>query len=157
MPSSPLDTGSPTMTPEQRHQIEADIQRLLTLYANLNDLRDWAQVASLYTSDGVMIRPVPGTAPIQGREAILASFLARPAHRRTKHVACNLAVTVVSPTQATAYSAYVIYYGTQDDSHPLPLLDSTPPVLCEFNDELVLTAEGWRFARRHGQPLFRTA
>lgn len=145
------------MTTEQGQLIEAQIHRLLTLYANLNDLRDWQQVAALYTADGVLVRPVPGTAPIHGREAILASFLARPTHRRTKHVACNLAVNVLSATQATAYSAYVIYYGTQDDSHPLPLLDSTPPVLCEFHDELVLTSDGWRFARRHGQPLFRTA
>ena len=143
------------MTPEQRHLIEADIQRLLTLYANLNDVRDWHQVAGLYTDDGVMIRPVAGTAPLCGREAILASFLARPSERRTKHVYCNGAVQVLSPTAATAYSAYVIYYGTRDDSHPLPLLDKTPPVLCEFNDELALTPEGWRFARRHGQALFR--
>ncbi len=145
------------MTPEHRHLLEADIQRLLTLYANLNDLRDWQQVASLYTPDGVMIRPVAGTAPVNGREAILASFIARPTDRRTKHVYCNGAVQVLSPTTATAYSAYVIYYGTQDDSHPLPLLDKTPPVLCEFNDELVLTDAGWRFAKRHGQALFRMA
>jgi uncharacterized protein (TIGR02246 family) len=145
------------MTAEQKYLIEADIQRLLTLYANLNDLRDWQQVASLYTPDGVMIRPVAGTAPVNGREAILASFMARPTDRRTKHVYCNGAVQVLSPTTATAYSAYVIYYGTQDDSHPLPLLDKTPPILCEFNDALLLTAEGWRFTRRNGQALFRLA
>jgi hypothetical protein len=145
------------MTAEQKHLIEADITRLLTLYANLNDLRDWQQVASLYTTDGVMIRPIAGTPPVSGREAILASFMARPTDRRTKHVYCNGAVQVLSPTTATAYSAYVIYYGTQDDSHPLPLLDKTPPVLCEFTDELVLTQEGWRFTRRHGHPLFRMA
>ena len=110
------------MDEQQRLQLEADIQRVLTRYANLNDTRQWQDVAALYTADAVMIRPVAGTAPISGREAILASFLARPADRRTKHVCCNAAVQVLSPTTATAYSAYVIYYGTQDDSHQLPLL-----------------------------------
>jgi len=143
------------MDAQHRLQIEADIQRVLTRYANLNDTRQWQDVAALYTADGVMIRPVAGTAPISGREAILASFLARPADRRTKHVCCNAAVQVLSPTTATAYSAYVIYYGTLDDSHPLPLLDKTPPVLCEFHDELVLTPEGWQFVKRHGSALFR--
>jgi len=35
------------------------------------------------------------------------------------------------------------------------VLDASPPVLCEFQDRLVLTGEGWRFTQRHGRPLFR--
>ena len=145
------------MTPEQHRAIDADIHRLLTLYANLNDTRQWPEVAALYADDGVMVRPIANTAPIVGRAAILASFLARPTDRRTKHFCSNVAVSASSLTHATAYSAYLIYYGTQEDSHPLPLLDKTPPVLCEFRDELVLTDGGWRFARREGAALFRTA
>ena len=110
------------MTPDQHRGIEADIQRLLTLYANLNDTRQWSDVAALYAEDGVMVRPIANTAPIVGRAAILASFLARPADRRTKHFCSNVAVSASSLTHASAYSAYLIYYGTQDDSLPLPLL-----------------------------------
>ena len=42
------------------------------------DPEDWPAVAALYTEDAVFRRPSGGE-PIAGREAILASFLTRPA------------------------------------------------------------------------------
>ncbi len=143
------------MNAETRRAIEWDITQLMHHYANLNDVKDWPAVAALYTPDGVMWRPVAPDAPVVGREAILASFLARPAARATKHFCANVEVTVSSPTEATAYSAYAIYGGARQGEHPLPLLDPAPPVICEFHDRLVLAAEGWRFAERRGALLFR--
>ena len=66
------------MTEEERRAIEADCERLIKRYVNLNDAQDWPAVAALYTEGAVFRRPSGGE-PIEGREAILASFLTRPA------------------------------------------------------------------------------
>jgi len=143
------------MDAESTHRIEQDIGRVLVAYVALNDARRWAELASLFVADGEMVRPSAPDQPIVGREAILASLLARPADRRMRHVCANVQVSVLSATAATATSTYVIYAGTLQGDDSLPVLDASPPVLCEFQDHLVLTGEGWRFTQRHGRPLFR--
>ena len=143
------------MTPEQHRAIEWDINRLINIYANLNDLRRWTEVAATYLEDGEMIRPSVPDHPIVGRDAILKSLLARPADRCTKHVCANIVVTVLSEREATAYSSYLIYSGAWEAGSPLPVLDKKPPTICEFHDRLVVTPEGWRFQRRQGVVLFR--
>ena len=143
------------MDAESTHRIEQDIGRLLVDFVALNDARRWPELASLFVADGVMVRPVAPDQPIVGRDAILASLLARPADRRMRHVCANVQVSVLSDTAATATSTYVIYAGTLQGDDSLPVLDASPPVLCEFQDRLVLTGDGWRFTQRHGRPLFR--
>ena len=143
------------MEAEARQRIEHDIGRLLVDYVALNDARRWVELASLFVTDGEMVRPSAPDQPIVGREAILASLQARPADRRMRHVCANVQVSVLSATAATATSTYVIYAGTLQGDDSLPVLDASPPVLCEFQDRLVLTGDGWRFTRRHGRPLFR--
>lgn len=145
------------MDDEARRAIQWDITQLLHRYANLNDLKAWGEVSALYVPEGVMYRPVAPDTPVRGREAILASFLARPATRTTKHFCANIEVAVQSPGEATAYSAYAIHGGARQGPETLPLLDAGPPVLCEFRDRLVLTSEGWRFAERRGVLLFRSS
>jgi hypothetical protein len=49
------------MTDDERRAIEADCERLIKLYVNLNDAQDWPAVAALYTEDAVFRRP---SAPI---------------------------------------------------------------------------------------------
>ena len=131
------------MMGDARRAIEADCTRLVNLYANLNDAGDWAGVAALYAEDGLMTRPTAPDAPIVGREAILAGFLARPA-RTTRHICANVVIEVESLTMARGESAMLLFTGA-----PAPLVGS-------FNDRFVLTAEGWRFAERRGSMLFTT-
>lgn len=126
------------MNPDERRAIEWDISQLILRYANLNDESRWADVAALYTPDGSMARPTAPDTPVIGREAILASLLARPP-RVTQHVIANVTVDVESPTSARAYSGIALY--TAKDA---------PPLLGYFKDRLVLTEEGWRFAERRG-------
>jgi hypothetical protein len=45
------------MTEEDRRAIEADCERLIKLYVNLNDAQDWPAVAALYTEDARFARP----------------------------------------------------------------------------------------------------
>ena len=135
------------MTDEERRAIEADCERLIKRYVNLNDAQDWPAVAALYTEDAVFRRPSGGDA-IVGREAILASLLARPP-RVQRHVIANVVVDVEDEDHARAFSVIVLYQG---DPLPegLPAMSASSPLVGTFADQLVRTRDGWRFAERLG-------
>lgn len=129
------------MTADERRAVEVDCARLVALYANLNDEARWDEVAALYAEDGVMFRPTAPDAGVEGRDAILAAFKARPP-RKTRHVCSNVVIDVESPTTARGTSAMLLFTGD-----PAPLVGS-------FHDRFVLTADGWRFAERRGSLTF---
>ena len=135
------------MTDDERRAIEADCERLIKRYVNLNDAQDWPAVAALYTEDAVFRRPSGGDA-IVGREAILASLLARPP-RVQRHVIANVVVDVEDEDHARAFSVIVLYQG---DPLPagLPAMSASSPLVGTFADQLVRTRDGWRFAERLG-------
>jgi len=135
------------MTDEERRAIEADCERLIKHYVNLNDAQDWPAVAALYTDDALFRRPSGGD-PIEGREAILASFVARPP-RAQRHVIANVVVDVEDADHADAFCAILLYQG-DPVAEGLPALSANSPLIGTFTDKLVRTAEGWRFAERVG-------
>ena len=141
------------MTEAERRAIEADCERLIKRYVNLNDAQDWPAVAALYTEDAVFRRPSGGD-PIEGRQAILASFLARPP-RAQRHVIANVVVEVEDETHARAFSAIVLYQGDPAPAGELPAMSANSPLVGWFRDKLVRTPEGWRFAERVGGLDFR--
>lgn len=141
------------MTDDERRSIEADCERLIKRYVNLNDAHDWLAVAALYTEDAVFRRPSGGDA-IEGREAILASFLARPA-RAQRHVMANVVVEADDADHARAFSAIVLYQGDPALEGELPAMSATSPLVGTFSDKLVRTPGGWRFAERVGGLDFR--
>jgi ketosteroid isomerase-like protein len=130
------------MTEDERRAIEADCERLIKRYVNLGDAGDWPAVAALYTADARFARPSQPGVFIEGREAILASFLARPP-REQRHVVANVVVDVDDADHARAFSVIVLYQG------------DTAPLVGTFADKLVRTGEGWRFAERVGGLDFR--
>ena len=98
------------MTEDERRAIEPDCERLIKHYVNLNDAQDWPAVAALYTEDARFARPSQPGVFVEGREAILASFLARPA-RAQRHVIANMVVEVEDADHARAFSVIVLYMG----------------------------------------------
>ena len=142
------------MTEDERRAIEADCERLIRRYVNLNDAQDWEAVAALYTEDARFARPSKPGEFIEGRGAILESFLARPA-RAQRHVIANTVVEVESPTEARAFSVIVLYMGDAADDDGLPVMDAKSPLVGTYTDRLVRTPEGWRFAERVGGLDFR--
>ena len=126
------------MTDEQRRAIEWECARLINHYANLNDEGRWEEVAALYAEDGLMTRPTAPDAPIVGRQALLAAFLARPP-RTSQHVVGNIVVDVESEDAASAKSAILLF--TSRDG---------PPLVGTYRDRFVRTAHGWRFSERRG-------
>lgn len=137
------------MTEDERRAIEADCERLIKRYVNLNDVQDWPAVAALYTEDARFARPSqPGTF-LEGRQAILASFLARPA-RAQRHAIANVVVEVEDADHARAFSVIVLYQGDPAPEGELPAMDPKSPLVGTFTDKLVRTPDGWRFAERVG-------
>ena len=141
------------MTDEELRAIEADCERLIRRYVNLNDAQDWEAVANLYTEDARFARPSKPGEFIEGRGAILESFLARPG-RAQRHVIANTVVEVESATEARAFSVIVLYMGDAADDG-LPVMDAKSPLVGTFTDRLVRTPEGWRFKERVGGLDFR--
>jgi ketosteroid isomerase-like protein len=143
----------PTLTPDQRRAIEADVARLIHAYTWANDDADWHACAALYTPDATFRRPSGGDA-IVGRAAILAGFLAR-APRVQRHAIANVLVDVVDAQTARARSVIVLYMGDAADDGGLPVQDAKSPLIGTFTDLCVKTADGWRFAERVGSLDFR--
>lgn len=142
------------MTEDERRAIEQDCERLIKLYVNRNDAQDWHGVAELYTEDARFARPSKPGDFVEGRDAILAGFLARPA-RAQRHVIANVVVDVEDADHARAFSVIVLYMGEAAEPGQLPAMDPKSPLVGTFTDKLVRTAEGWRFAERVGGLDFR--
>ena len=142
------------MTEDERRAIEADCERLIKHYVNLNDAQDWPAVAALYTEDARFARPSQPGAFVEGRQAILDSFLARPA-RAQRHVIANVVVDVEDEEHARAFSVIVLYQGDAAADGELPAMSANSPLIGTFTDRLARTAEGWRFAERVGGLDFR--
>jgi ketosteroid isomerase-like protein len=66
------------MDPLARLIDERAIERMIADYAAFNDAADWEAVAAMYVADGRMSRPTAPDDFIEGAEAILAAFRARP-------------------------------------------------------------------------------
>ena len=142
------------MSPEERRAIEADIERLIKRYVNLNDAQDWEAVAALYTEDARFARPSKPGEFVEGRAAILAGFRARPP-RAQRHVIANVVVDVESPSSARAFSVIVLYQGEPAPEGELPVMSADSPLVGTFTDKVVLREEGWRFVERVGGLDFR--
>lgn len=141
------------LTADQRRAVEADVTRLIHRYTWANDAQDWHTCAALYTEDAVFRRPSGGDA-VEGRAAILQSFLARPA-RAQRHVIANVLVDAVSATEARAKSVIILYVGDAPEEGGLPVQDVRSPLVGTFTDRVVQTADGWQFAERVGGLDFR--
>ncbi len=120
----------------ERMLAEREIERLIITYAALNDEGDWDSVAALYIPEGRMSRPVSPEDFIEGREAILAAFKARPA-RASRHICANIRVSVEGD-RANSTSQILLFTG-----HDAPKVGG-------YDDKLVKTNEGWRFSERRG-------
>jgi ketosteroid isomerase-like protein len=117
---------------------ERACERLILDYAALNDAGDWEAVAALYVADGRMSRPTAPDVFIEGRDAILVAFKARPP-RTTRHICANMRVVVERDAHAIATSQILLFTAAEQT-----------PMVGSYDDIFVLTTDGWRFASRRG-------
>ncbi|NLB57052.1 MAG: nuclear transport factor 2 family protein [Gammaproteobacteria bacterium] len=123
-------------------------EQLIRRFAWLNDAGQYEQLAALFTDDGLFARPSPPAAPVLGREAILASFQARPP-RYTRHVVSNILVDVIGGDRAVALSTVVLYVADHCEGEP-PYPSTGPVMVGSFEDALVKRDGRWLFASRFG-------
>ncbi|WP_235902599.1 nuclear transport factor 2 family protein [Sandarakinorhabdus oryzae] len=117
---------------------ERACERLILDYAAAIDAADWDTVAALYVASGRMSRPTAPDDFIEGRDAILASFCARPP-RTTRHICANIRVTLLDADNATASSQIMLF--TASDQ---------PPLVGSYADVMVREDGTWRFVERRG-------
>jgi len=129
------------VTREEERAIEHDCARLIAAYANFNDAHDWDQVAGLFAPDGRLARPTAPEDWIEGREAILAAFKARP-NRATRHICANIVVTVIGDSEASAESSMLLF------------LSANEVKVGSFRDRFRKGAAGWQFSERQGSLTF---
>jgi ketosteroid isomerase-like protein len=124
---------------------EVAIQQTINTYTVAASRADWPQLLSTFTADGIWEVPARGMR-LQGQAAIqpaMAGFVAQMAY----FVQVNApAVIKVDGETATARSV-IRECGKFADR------DEALEVLGIYEDELVRTAQGWKFARR----VFRSA
>lgn len=126
-------------------------RNLVHRYAYLNDERDFAAMAALFTEDALLYRPSAPDKAIQGRAAILAALQTRPATTATFHVCTDVLVDVLAADRAKVRSRILMLAGERAPGTTVPDAATVKaPLPGTFEDELVLTAEGWQFASRKG-------
>ncbi|WP_432415837.1 nuclear transport factor 2 family protein [Chromohalobacter israelensis] len=138
---------------EARAAIEQACTRLVLDAAAATDRQDYAGLVALFTPDGQLFRPTAPEEPLAGRDAILASYRARPAQRITRHFCSNIRVQVES-TERARISTYVQVFAADTQHAPdghfgWPLAGRT--MIGEFDDLCVLDQGAWRFAERHAR------
>lgn len=144
------------MTPIDTMLAEHACEKLIKTYAALLDAGQWEDVAQLYVESGRMSRPTAPDDYVDGRDAILASFTARPA-RISRHVCINIRVELTAEDAARATSQILLFVAEPGEDGGLPLQSPLPPMVGTYQDKLVLTADGWRFAERRGSLDFKPA
>jgi ketosteroid isomerase-like protein len=111
------------------------------------DEQAYARLATLFTGDGVLVRP--GGQTLQGRDAIAQAYGQRDRDRLTRHLLSTH--TLEWRADGTMHSRCDVLLWTGKHSDPVTNkgrpADTLQQVGC-LDDELVNTAEGWRIRRR---------
>lgn len=132
------------MTQTERMLAEHQCERLIKRFAVLNDECAYEDMVAMFTANGEFARPSQPDDIIQGREAILAAFKARPS-RISRHFISNVLVDVLDENHAKAIS-YVLLYTAESGSS-----ESKPPYLVgRFQDQLEQVDGQWYFKQRLG-------
>lgn len=138
---------STALTSIERAAIAWECERLIHLYAMLNDAGDFDAMAEMFTEDGVFARPSQAEVLIRGKAAILAAYTSRPP-RFTRHLISSVVVTVEDQDNARAHSYLTLHTGQPGEGLPRP---AEPAYLIgDFKDRFVRRDGIWKFSERLG-------
>lgn len=136
-----------TLTSVERAAIGWEIERLIHLYAQLNDRGDFQAMADMFTEDGAFARPSAADVLIRGKPAILQAYTSRPA-RFSRHMITTVVVTVEDADNATAHSYLSLHMGVAGEETPRPAEPAY--FIGDFKDRLVRRDGVWKFSERRG-------
>jgi hypothetical protein len=133
------------LDPLERLLAERACERLLVEFVARLDLGDPADVAALFTEDGVWEWPAGGRR-VQGRDDLARYFGSRPADRLSRRLCTNVLVTVRSPDEAQATSYFTTYRvdGWAGELQPPP----TPTQVGHYRDVFHRVDGVWLLASR---------
>lgn len=130
--------------------IEWQCQSLVTRSINLLDQCRWQELANCYAEDGVLYRPSAPRVKIEGREAILASFTARPA-KETCHALTNLESKIIDDRHVIVTSRVMLFAANKKADGIENLLEANADVFIgRFVDELRKMGDEWVISKRQG-------
>ncbi|MEJ2454050.1 MAG: nuclear transport factor 2 family protein [Candidatus Thiodiazotropha sp.] len=132
----------------QHAVIQWECQQHLHKVSLLTDRQDWKGLAMCYAEDGVLTRPSDPKNPIVGRDAILASFRARPP-RITAHLLGNSVFEIAEPTLVKVVSRVWLVSAPKGEADGAAIADS-PLLAGTFVDELVHDGDRWLISCRDG-------
>jgi ketosteroid isomerase-like protein len=119
---------------------EYAIQETINLYTEGASRSDWAQVMSTFTPDGAWVVPAQN-ARFEGHEAMLAAMSGFASQTEYWVQINSPAIIHVDGDKATARSII-------RESGRFKGADSILEVVGFYKDELVRTADGWKFKQR---------
>lgn len=122
-------------------------EALMTRYTHLVDFGPGADVADLFTTDGVW---ASGDESYRGRDELRAFFGRDRGHTTSRHVVSNALVTVHDDGTAEGLSYFTLYRDTEAKPR-VPDLDGQPVILGHYRDRFVRTDDGWRIAHREAE------
>jgi hypothetical protein len=128
--------------------IQWECQQHLNKVIRLTDQQEWERLAMCYTEDAVLARPSDPNHPIVGREAILASFRARPP-RITAHILGNSVFELVKPGIIKVVSSVWLVSGLKTEAD-MPVKADSEMLVGTFKDQLVSVEGNWLISRRDG-------
>jgi hypothetical protein len=138
----------------ERLVIERECEQLMIAYARGIDFRDYDNVASLFTEDGVLD---VGT-ELSGRAAIQTALSQRPYELRSRHVLTNLFVDVVSADFARGICYLTLYRHSGPESLERgPVELERPAAVGHYQDRFVRTPDGFRIEQRTLHLAFRNS
>ena len=133
-----------------RIEIERACERLILAYSRALDTGDMQAAARCFAANGRFARPMAPDQLIEGREAILASLLARPRSLLTRHLSTNIVIDVEGPHSASGFSYLTMVSTTPAGGAKPPHASAGPIWFGEMHDRFVLEDGSWKFLERRG-------
>lgn len=135
------------MDRQQKAIIQVECQQFLNRVTSLIDAGQWEELALCYTEDGILFRPSDSENGIEGRAAILESFITRPP-RITCHMLANTYCEIIGSDNVIATSRVWLVASAIEGKRPLKA-DSNM-MIGSFVDTLVRVNEQWLIQCRKG-------
>ncbi|APX75604.1 hypothetical protein LMG6001_03193 [Achromobacter insolitus] len=139
-----LNSINPLPLGDTHADVEAACARLCIEFANALDGGDYSRVMDVFTPDAVIVTPTNQV--VHGREAILASLRSRPP-MVTRHLCSNIRVTLNGDGSATGL-CYVVCFKAFGVDATNPVSGTPAPIVADYHDTYVRTAQGWRIRER---------
>jgi ketosteroid isomerase-like protein len=135
---------------QQLADIEACRSLILEFAARI-DSGQMHTLGELMTADASFARPTVPDVVLQGREAILAAFAARPKHLVSQHLNLNMRIRLTGPDTAEGHSVVMLFLAdANDEVLPGKGRKTGAPIVGTWTDTFVRTADGWLFKDRRG-------